>query len=262
MKKNTRVKLLALMSLVFLASMTTFSTPNNEKHTDKNIIHITSTPQGDDVTETLKKLLSPPEYNPFNKDDEMVVNRGTDTFYLYSVSENAASAFERESNMMVEGGAKEITINLHSPGGELFAAYVIREQAHILQERGVKIKTVIDDKNACMSACPIIFMLGDERVASANSVFMFHSPYVQFPYNTSEDVMREVMREIRTDKDAYAKMLEDMCPNDPAIKLDIYDHQEHYYRADELAATCGGDKIFTKIIPVAEQKSLATTLGI
>lgn len=258
MKKRPKLKMVLITLLAFLA-FTSFNnyTANTAPATDKDIVHVATSNPAADLIEQLKKLLTPiPDYNPFNTVDQMVVDRHTNTFYLYSVSEDAAVTFEHESNLMAANGVKIITINLHSPGGELLAANVMQQQIRILKERGIKIRTVVADHNACMSACPLIFLAGDEKIAYANSVFMFHSPYIQFPYNTSEDVMTEYMRELRVNKDEYSAELVKYCPADPSIKMDIYDHEEHFYRSDALAARCAGGTFFDSIVPVVDQKCL------
>ena len=258
MKKHSRVALLLIAILTLTANPLMLMTT---KKADPNVVHVPVTSPADDVVSQLEKLLQPePEYNPFNDKDQMVVNRNTNTFYLYSVSDEAAITFEKESSLMVANGVKTITLDLHSPGGDLFAADVMNEQIRILKERGVHIRTIVEDKNACMSACPLIFMAGDERIAYANSVFMFHSPYMLFPYNTPEDVMSAYWKTLRISKDEYAAKFNQYCPADPTIKMDIYDHDAHFYRSDELAARCPGT-FYTSIIPVAEQKSL-TSFGL
>lgn len=266
MKKHAHAIALLLVGFVFAVGSTpTIQARPAPVKQDPNVIHITSAPeQGGDIADQIKRLLAPtmPEFNPFNDADEMVVNRTTNTFYLYKVTSGASDAFEKESNMMAINGVKEITINLHSPGGEITAAYVITQQIKILNEKGVKVKTIVEDKNACMSACPYIFLAGNEKIAFANSVFMLHSPYIQFPYNTPEPIMEEYMRELRADRDRFAKQFQDACPADKTIAMDMYDHDNHFYRADELDKRCP-KTFFDSIIPVIDQDHPAgNTVGI
>lgn len=253
MKKRTYTYALLLIGFFMVSSIIPKMQVNHTPKQDPNIIHIVVPAQtADDPTEQIKKALNPrPDFNPFNATDQMIIDRKTNTFYLYLVSEEAADAFEHESNMMAANGVKEITIDLHSPGGQLVAAAFITQQMKILNEKGIKIKTIVEDKNACASACPIIFLAGNEKIAFANSVFMFHSPYIKFPYNTPENVMIEMMRELRVDRDDYAKMLKNSCPADNTIQMFVYDHEDHFLTAKDLSDHCPGT-FFDSIIPVID----------
>ena len=246
---------LTILLIFFVSSFNLFSTAQEVK--DPNIIHITIPTEKD---ESLISLLdgvldSKPEYNKFNDIDQIIIDRKTNTFFIFAITEDTADAFERESNMMASNGVKEITINLHSPGGKLFSAYVIVQQMKILNEKGIKIKTIVGSKNACMSACPLIFLAGDEKVSFSNSVFMFHSPYITMPYNLSENIIIELERELRTDRELYANALAKACPTDKTIKMDIMDHNNHYYRADDVEKRCP-KTFFDELIVTIETKTI------
>jgi ATP-dependent protease ClpP protease subunit len=187
-------------------------------------------------------------FNKFKSRATIEVDTATNTFYIYEIRDKTMSVFEAESNLMAINGVKEITLNLHSPGGSLFAAHVILEQIKILKERGIKVNTVVESQNACMSACLLIFLAGDTRTASGDSVFMFHAPYVQFSYNTPEPVYYVVQKDLRNDREEFANILGKACPADQRIKLDVLDHKEHYYTANQLVTKCTKDGFFTNLI--------------
>lgn len=190
-------------------------------------------------------------YNPFRDKLQIQVDTKTNTFFIFEIGEDTLSVFESESNLMSMNGVKDININLHSPGGNLFVTKVILEQIKLLKERGIKIHTVVDPQNACMSACPLVFLSGDTRVASGNSVFMFHAPYVQFPYNTPEPMFYVVERDLAKDREEFANTLAASCPLDQRIKLDVLDHKEHYYTSTMLVTKCG-EPFFTEVLPVTD----------
>lgn len=230
---------------------------------DPQIIHVPAVNK--DATINLNQMFQSndrPEWNDFNDKDQVVVDRHTNTFYIYSITGDAFEAFERESNYMAFKGVKVITINLHSPGGEMDSAYFITEQIRLLKAEGIKVNTIIDKKNACMSACPMIFLAGDTRTASENSVIMLHAVYAQFPYNVSEPVINEIEHELRLDRERYAHRLEEVCTKDTSIAMDVLDHKEHFYLAKDLDTRCGGNTFFTQVIPVIEQSPAIPDLGI
>ncbi len=187
--------------------------------------------------------------NPIPKSVFITVDHSDNSFDIFDIAEQTFEVFEAESNLMYHNGAKEITINFHSPGGSVFYAYIIREQIGILKERGVKIVTKVNTKDACMSACPILFLTGDERIAFADSVFMFHAPYIQYPYNTSEPLIRFLEKSVTTDRREFADSLAKQCPNYQRIKVTVLDHKDHYFKADILDSLCGSGSFFTQVIP-------------
>ena len=99
-----------------------------------------------------------------------------------------------------------------------------------------------------MSACPLIFLQGNERIAFTDSVIMIHAPYTMFEYNTSEPEFIEEQKQLRRLREEFAQTLADVCPKDPSIKLFIFDHEDHYITAENLVKMCGKEKIFTQLI--------------
>lgn len=84
-----------------------------------------------------------------------------------------------------EEGTGDVTICLDSPGGSLLEA--TRIAAYVEEQR---IGTVIDDGDACLSACSIIFMLGTQayvedfgfnRKMHVNATLGFHRPAFSLP---------------------------------------------------------------------------------
>lgn len=242
-------KLLGVVAVLMLLNATTHIIENHKAPApvDPKIIHVPAAPEED--KRTLADL--PPEWHKFNKEDTLIIDRHTNTFFLFEITDEAYIAFEKESNYMAFLGVKDITINLHSPGGSLYAEQLIEAQISILKDRGIHIKTVIDSGNACMSACPLIFLLGDERSAYADSVIMFHAPYIVFPYNVPESMVLAAEKDLRESRDKFGHVLSNVCKLDPAIATDVLDHHEHFYAADVLNTRCGAG-FFTQVIPIVK----------
>jgi ATP-dependent protease ClpP protease subunit len=251
---------IAIIAMFVLVGTSTIQHEKNSVKPDPNIVHYTASNGSINISQLLGA--PEPEYNPFEKEDVLTVDRKTNTFHMYEITDKTFEGFETESNMMQINGVKDITINLHSPGGELESAAFIVEQIRILKAHGITVHTVIDEKNACMSACPLIYLTGDTRTAYANSVIMLHAPYVQFPYNTPEPVYNVVQQELRIERDKYVKVLQTTCSKDPSIGMDVIDHHEHFYRADDLDTRCGSGTFFTKIIPVVDDNKTNPFSGI
>ena len=236
-------KRFVLLSMAMIFAMSIQAVPNIQPTTDPDVVHI-PIPK----TKVIKRVDddSEPMFNDFSDKDQVVINRKTHTFYINKINDEVQEAFERESSMMARNGVKEITVNLHSPGGYLFSAYAIVQQMQMLKQRGIKINTIVEKHNACASACPLIFLAGDERTVYSSSVFMFHSPYISFSSKATEDVIRVMLKELVHDRDQYAETLAKTCKNDPDIQMDIYDHKDHFYTAKDLEKRCP-NSFFTKI---------------
>lgn len=245
MRKHVKAGL--MISILAIFSLYMISSPKVK--IDPNVIHVPApTPQ------YIKSTIKRPAYNPFNETEVITINRNTNSFYIGEIVEESFTYFEKYSSEMAARGVKTITIHLHSPGGELDVAKLIEQQIKILQERGIKVITVVDDGNACMSACPIIFLAGDEKIAASNSVFMFHAPYVNFPANTSEAEFRFVEHELNAVKVEFSKRLEQTCPTDDSIRMAMFDHTDHFYLASELLSKCS--KFFTKVEPASVKDAI------
>ncbi len=79
-------------------------------------------------------------------------------------------AFEKSRNK-----TDQIVINLHSPGGSLHeGAEVISVIKYM--KKSHRVFTYVGARRSCLSMCVPIFLLGDERIAAANSRWMFHEP--------------------------------------------------------------------------------------
>ena len=68
-----------------------------------------------------------------------------------------------------------IVINLHSPGGSLREG---REVIAVIEfmKKTHRVFTYVGARRSCLSMCVPIFLHGDERIAAANSRWMFHEP--------------------------------------------------------------------------------------
>lgn len=242
-KGTAKIVVLSILAVVILVNILAKNTSTNINST------LTNGPATTTQTNPSKQVTENGiPHNGFKDKAAIDVDVNTNTFYVYEIKNKTMYVFEAESNLMAANGVKEITLNLHSPGGSLLAAHVIIEQINILKEYGIKVHTVVESGNACMSACPLIFLAGDTRTSSGDSVFMFHSPYVQYPYNTPEPVFYVVEKSLRKDREEFANTIGNACPLDKRIKMDIMDHKEHYYTTNQLVTKCGSTGFFTEVI--------------
>jgi len=225
-----KFKFLAILILMFSFNATA-----------DNLIHVNS------EKEAKKEI---PKFNSLKNLDELTVDRNTNTFYLHEITLAGFSAFEAESNFMALKGIKEITIVLHSPGGDVDVAMFIREQIRVLKENGVTVNTLVKSHDICASACPLVFLAGETHIASSDSVFMFHSPYYESESSNSIIISTVLERQLRRSRETYINLVvKPNCPKDPNFALDILDHEEHFYTADELVKKCGNN-FFTSVTPI------------
>ena len=73
-----------------------------------------------------------------------------------------------EDAMLTEPGYAPIAIWLAGSGGDESAAIRIAEILATAQDHGVRLATVMAQGHACDGACAILFLLGDEQIASAS----------------------------------------------------------------------------------------------
>lgn len=66
-----------------------------------------------------------------------------------------------------------IEIDLHSPGGEVYAMTLIVNMLNIVAENGT-LKTKVSPGNACASACVPMFLSGMTREAAPDAAFLIH----------------------------------------------------------------------------------------
>lgn len=105
-------------------------------------------------------------------------NEQTQTIYLGEINTISASLFWGVAEKISQNPkGKIVTVDLHSPGGQVVAMKIIMNVIQILKDRGFTVITIVKPNHGCMSACTRIFLEGDQRLASSSSVWMFHAPY-------------------------------------------------------------------------------------
>lgn len=102
-------------------------------------------------------------------------------------------------------GMSEVTVNINSPGGDLYMGIAIH---NALRSLNCKVKTVI--QGIAASAASIIFCAGDERLVYPGSVLMVHgvSTFVDVFGYMNEDDISDAISELRSRKKALAVMNE------------------------------------------------------
>lgn len=70
--------------------------------------------------------------------------------------------------------AKEIYLELNSPGGYFKEAQAIYEYIKAEKVNGLKVTTYVPSGSICGSACTMIYIAGEERIAGEAAAFMVH----------------------------------------------------------------------------------------
>lgn len=102
-------------------------------------------------------------------------------------------------------GMKEVTVNINSPGGDLYMGIAIH---NALRALNCKVKTVI--QGIAASAASIIFCAGDERLVYPGSVLMVHGvlTHIDLYGYMNEHGVTEAISELKQTKKALAVMNE------------------------------------------------------
>ena len=105
-------------------------------------------------------------------------------------------------------GMKEVTVNINSPGGDLYMGLAIH---NALRSLNCKVKTVI--QGIAASAASIIFCAGDERLVYPGSVLMVHGvlTHVDFCGYMNEDDIADTISELKQTKKALGVMNESIA---------------------------------------------------
>ena len=96
-------------------------------------------------------------------------------------------------NIFENSGKKTVTIKLCSGGGDIYAALAI-----VARIKSSPCKIRIEAFGQIMSAATAIFAVGDERISSKYTSFMFHQTSVALPELTLRDIRNELEQ---TEKD-------------------------------------------------------------
>lgn len=107
-------------------------------------------------------------------DDEAIATDTVIIFYegeiVFPMAENVAEIGKR-----VIGRYKHIVLDLDSPGGQLDHTALV---VNALREwrRNAALRTRVRHGRSCLSACVIVFMQGEQRIAGGASAWLFHGP--------------------------------------------------------------------------------------
>lgn len=97
-------------------------------------------------------------------------------------------------NIFESSGKKTVTIKLCSGGGDIYAALAI-----VARIKSSPCKIRIEAFGQIMSAATAIFAVGDERISSKYTSFMFHQTSVALPELTLRDIRNELEQTDRDD---------------------------------------------------------------
>ena len=101
-----------------------------------------------------------------------------------------------------------VVITLNSPGGDARAAHRIADQIHSARHHGMKVETRVERGGMCMSACPLIFSAGEDRLVSSRSLFLFHGVVYQGPRATAQ-----IVDALNAEKRAYIDRMRSVDPD-------------------------------------------------
>lgn len=88
----------------------------------------------------------------------------------FPMAENLADIWAR-----IRGGSTSVLLDLDSVGGELtHAEKVISVLADIRED--ARLRTRVRQGNRCLSACVLVFVQGERRLAGGATAWMFHGP--------------------------------------------------------------------------------------
>lgn len=130
-------------------------------------------------------------------------------------------------NIFEEENNRTITIKLCSEGGEIYAALAI-----IGRIKASPCKIRIEAYGQIMSAATAIFAVGDERIASKYTSFMFHQTSIVMAESKLRDLKHEIVQAERDDQQ-FNLILEEHTTQDVNFwKLLIGNGQNIYLTAD------------------------------
>lgn len=101
-----------------------------------------------------------------------------------------------------------VVITLNSPGGDARAAHRIADQILSARRHGMKVETRVERDGICMSACPLIFSAGENRLVASRSLFLFHGVVYQGPRATAQ-----IIDDLNAEKRAYLARMTSVDPD-------------------------------------------------
>ena len=110
--------------------------------------------------------------------------------------------------MLAAPAEEPVVVILNSEGGDARAAHRIADQILSARRHGMKVETRVERGGMCMSACPLIFSAGEDRLVSSRSLFLFHGVVYQGPRNTAQ-----IIDELDAEKRAYLARMRSVDPD-------------------------------------------------
>ena len=102
-----------------------------------------------------------------------------------------------------------------------------------LKRQGITVTTLVDRKHTCMSACTLIFLEGNIRVAHEKSAFLFHTPKMSEPgfsffrrWTTRKNPIYKMS--INYARNTFIRKFSKMCGPNTVLIRDIHDGDDHY----------------------------------
>lgn len=105
-----------------------------------------------------------------------VINRGDKESLTIVILDGALNKGVADDTIAAikAASSKEIYLELNSPGGYFKEAQSIYEYIKAEKENGLKVATYVPSGSICGSACTMIYIAGEERIAGEAAAFMVH----------------------------------------------------------------------------------------
>lgn len=106
------------------------------------------------------------------------------------INEDSLNQSKLAFNTFAQNNIKNIIIHLHSLGGSVKWGYEIMMLMDTAKEQKINVVTLVDHKEYCGSMCTAIFADGSSRVAAADTVWLFHSPFIKLTDEELQDPVK------------------------------------------------------------------------
>lgn len=130
-------------------------------------------------------------------------NNNTATIYIYDVIGGWGINANQLINDIKAQNAKDVTLRINSPGGNVFQALAIY---HFLKNSQIKSTAIIEGLAA--SAATIIALGAGKLQMAENSLFMIHNPFMNYMMMAAAEAeeLRELSEEMKKDADFLDKV--------------------------------------------------------
>jgi len=179
-----------------------------------------------------KMIMDPwPETTTFNVPERII--------HVGKINSDTYTKIDQATKEMLINNKKKITFDFNSPGGDTDAMSIIMMQMDSLKLKGIELTTQVTKNHSCMSACTLIYLKGDKRLASHQSIFMIHSPYWANA-SDKEPEAKKVFIELQLNylRGLFINGFIKTCGEKTPLITNITDKKDHFYISRKLQESC------------------------